>query len=526
MDFSKLLEKLQSTPWGQQWRLLSGVGLLGAGLLALAAWLFSPDYVTLFPTLPEKEAGSVLAALEQNGISHKIGANGSIQVEKTKLYDTRYKLASLGIPKNSGDEPAQPDPPKFGATSAQESAYQQKVKELELARSISSIAGIGNARVHLAIPKSTIFGKTSGEPTASVVLENSRGLSRSQAQAIARLVAGSVPGLPSEKVSIIDSQGKLLGDESFDPTSTPEQKSFLAEARLDYQTRIERLLAPIVGQDGARAEVDVEADFGNEEAVTETWRPNSGEAAIRSQRLDESHQNGPVNGGIPGSASNFPPTSLPPLPVPPGGALAQGGQPATAARASDTPQNGKLESIVNYELDRSVVKSIRKGAKIRKIKAAVLLNSKKTVDKDGNAAVVPFTADELAQMQSLVKEAIGFNEDRGDSVQLINMPFISQPATEVGLPIWRDPFWVDSALVVGKWILALALGLVLIRQAKALLAGYSSEPEAPPPAAPAAAGSEPAAPSMDINSVKQIAQNNPQAVAAVIKGWVEGEGHE
>lgn len=524
MDFNALLNRLKSMPGQAQWRLLGGLALLLFGGIAFALWGLSPEYAPLYSSLQEKESGSVIAALEQNNYGYKLSANGTILIERGKVYEARYKLASLGIPKNSADESG--TPPKFGASSSQEQAYQQKTKEVELSRSINSLAGVSGARVHLAIPHQSIFGKETTAPTASVVIDTQSGISKTQATAIAHLVANANPGMKSTDVSIIDGKGKLLTSDAQDSGDTPEQRAYVKEIRTDLQARVERLIEPLVGKDGAKAEIDVLLEFGNEEAVTESWKPNSGDAAIRSQQTTDNKNQLNSATGIPGSSSNTLPLNLPPLP----------GQNKTDAPS--TGANANSNSVTNYELDRSVVKSIRKGVKIRKIRAAVLVDYKKITGKDGKVSTTPLPATDIAKITALVQESIGIDEDRGDSIQVINMQFTeAKPIEEISTPIWKDPYYVEMGLMLAKWG-AILFGLIWLGRTAQRLLGELSAPEKADDNSESKSATNDAqgsnagntvttnTPPFDINSVKQVAQGNPQAVASVIKGWVEGDGNE
>jgi flagellar M-ring protein FliF len=518
MDFETMLRRMKDMPWARQWRLLAGLALISVGILALAIWGFSPEYAPLYPSLPDKEGGAVMAALEQNGYTYKLGNTGNILVERSKIYEARYKLASQGVPKTLGDDSL--NPPKFGASSSEEMAYQQKTKELELARTIHGISGVGGARVHLALPHQTIFGKETTQPTASVVLDSAGGISHSQAAAIAHLVANAVPGLKAADVSIVDGQGRLLSREDENNGDTPEQRAYVKEMRKDLQARVERLLEPLVGKAGAKAEIDVLLEFGNEESVTESWRPNSGEASIRSQQSMDARQGVSGASGIPGSSTNTIPLALPPLP----------GQTTTPIVKSEGAGTGTTQNTTNYELDRSVVKSIKKGVKIKKIRAAVLVDYKHVTDRGGKTTSSPLAPADLAKIQALVQESIGIDDDRGDTLQVLNMPFIEPHlAEESTLPIWKDPYWIEMGIMAIKWLLIIAGLLWLAKQAGRIIRDLAT------PETPAKAGAnntsddqstDAAARGVDINAIRQVAQNNPQAVASVIKGWVEGDGNE
>ena len=520
MNFEVIINRLKAMPWAGQWRLIAGLALLLIGILALGLWGFTPDYAPLYPSLAEKDSGAVMTALEQNGYSYKLSTNGVLEVERNKVYEARYKLAALGLPKTNQEESSAP--PKFGATNSQEQAYQQKLKELELARTIGSISGVGNARVHLALPHQTVFGKETTNPTASVVIETSSGISRSQAAAIAHMVANANPGMKTTDVSIIDSKGRLLTEDAEQSGDTPEQRTYAKELRADFQSRIGHLLEPLVGKDGSKVEIDVSLEFGNEEAVTESWKPNSGDAAIRSQQNSDSRQGSNIASGAPGSATNSLPLSLPPLP-------------GTSTSNSKNDSTGASQNITNYEVDRAVTKSIKKGVKIKKIRAAVLVDYKHITGKDGKITSTPLAADDLAKIQALVQESIGIDEDRGDSLQVLNLQFMEQKAQndDASLPIWKDPYLVEMALLSLKWLAIIGTLLWLGNTAKKLMNALSVEPEKKNEQISNNDNEESAKtmdptqePAFDINAIRTVAQGNPQAVASVIKDWVEGDGNE
>lgn len=544
MDFKQWIDKIQQLPWAKQWRLLASICFIIIGFASLGFWAYQPDYSPLFSNLAEKESGAVISALEQSGVPYKLSANGTILIDRSKIYEVKYRLASQGIPKHQNQE-ASIEPPQFGSTSQQDLAYQQKLKEKELAFSIMSIAGIGSARVHLALPKQTIFGKETTSPSASVVIDPQYPLSRAQSSAIAKLVSGSIPGMTPDKVSIIDSSGRLLEAQSDLSASTPEQKQMISEIRADYTNRIQRLLESIVGPGSVRAEVDVDMEFGNQESVVETWKPNSGDAAIRSAKISEKRNGVLSSGGIPGSPTNFPPSKLPPLPGTPS-------NPSTLAAAqpsSKTDSNGQLESVINYEVDRSVVKSTNQIHRIKKINAAVLIDLKKTKGKDGVITTSAFTPEELSQFQSLVRETIGFTPDRGDSVQVLSMPFaLNEPVKETLSPL-DNPYYINLLPMVLKIFIAFILGLLLLKQLQKLIITLKEDPAPPPEVKPdqdskSDSPSESTAQSqniisdtqgqtqhgtsqkMDLNAIKQLAQSNPQAVAALINDWVDGDADE
>lgn len=536
MNYLEILKKIQELPKTAQGKLYIAFAALFIGVTSLGFWAAKPELTPIYTNLSEKDSGEIFQSLQQSGFNPKLSATGNIMVESTKLYQARYQLATQGLPK-SNESPLLTTPPGFGTSSAQEAAYRQAILEKEIAKSILSIQGIHSARVHIAQPKTNVFGKEQTPPSASVIIDSNQ-INKNQAQAIRHLVSSAIPGLKNENTTIIDSKGASfshLDSDEEKKNSTPEQLKTLASMRKEYQERIVRLLHPLVGSSGIRAEVDIEATFEDQSTQTESWKPNVGDSAVRSQRLEEQQGTIPAIGGVPGSMSNLPPLSLPPLPsgiTPP--INAQTLPIAPTLSASSAIPSSKKESLTNYELDRSLTQSTKNGVLIKKIKAAVLLNHKSSTSKDGKQINTPFTPEEISQINALIKESIGFDSARGDSVQVANFPFniTEEPETATSLPFWQNPYILENLAPMFKWLIffiAMIFGLYLVRKFFIDIIKHLPKTEEAQ-----ILNSEEnteirkkrqidAEPSVTPDQAKAIAASNPAAVATVIKEWMQEE---
>ncbi len=535
MNFQELQERLQTISKTSQFKLALALGALLLGIGSLVFWAAKPEYAPIYAQLSEKDAGEVLDSLNQNGFKPKIQSNGQITIPAESIYKARYFLATQGLPKSS-DGALPLTAPGFGSSSAQEAAYRQSILEKEIARSIQSIQGVQSARVHIAQPKTTIFGKEQTGASASIVVDAPQ-ISKTQAKAIRHLVVTAVPGLTAANTTIVSSEGHSFEQEDANATvqnSTPEQLKIIAQLRKDYQERVLALISPITGKNGARAEVELDVVFEDEQRQTETWKPNVGTSAIRSQRLDESSlSNSSSNGGVPGAASNMPPLALPPLPsgIDPASNLQE--KPA----ATNTSGNIKKESITNYELDRSVTQSNKNGLVIKKVKAAVLLNYKNVTDpKTGTSTATAFSNEEVAQISDLVKETIGFDEQRGDSVKVASFPFDpAETKTPESPPIWQDPYFWEQLIPALRWGVVFVFALfaaLMIRKTLRSIFPPPPEPVVPPKeiAQEALTNEEKEAsytpshqkePLISAEQAKAMANANPAAVATVLKEWIK-----
>ncbi len=516
-------------------------GMLALGAAALAAvvasvWLWSatPNYRVLFTNLSDRDGGAIIAQLAQMNIPFRNADGGTIMVPAERVHEARLKLASQGLPKGSVVGFEIMETQKFGVTQFQEQVNYQRGLEGELARSIQTLAPVASARVHLALPKQSGFLRDKQPPTASVLLQLHPGkaLDRQQIAGIVHLVSSSVPELATKNVSVVDQHGNLLASErgANGAALDAAQLDYVAQIEANTIKRIEDILEPIVGRGNVRAQVTADVDFSQVESMAETYKPNQAAdaATIRSQSTIESSQPGPAGaGGVPGALSNQPPVP----PTAPINAAAAPLNPNNAATANGN--STRREAVTNFEVDKNVRHTKTGSGQIRRLTAAVVVNYRMTPASAGGAAQsTPLSDKEIQNVQALVREAMGFNAQRGDSLNVVNAPF-TRP--EVGAPpeappIWKHPDAIALAKETGKALLFLVLAMLVVfgvvRPALRAFAAASDRPAEPasPPAqiAMSAASGETNVSALD--QVRQLARNDPATVANVVKAWVGNEG--
>jgi flagellar M-ring protein FliF len=517
--------------------------LATAGVVAIvsAAWLWSasPSYGVLFTNLSDRDGGAVIAQLSQMNVPYRNADGGTILVPADKVHEARLKLASQGLPKGSivGFEILETQ--KFGMTQFQEQLNYQRGLEGELARSIQVLAPVASARVHLALPKNSGFLRDHQAPTASVLVELHPGqtLDRAQVAGVVHLVASSVPELTTKNVSVVDQHGTLLASQSEGQGSLDgEQLDYVSQIEVATIKRIEDILEPIVGRTNVRAQVTADVDFSNVEQMDESYKPNQGadKAAIRSQSSTDNSQTGTAGPqGVPGALSNQPP--VPPT-APINGAPASAGQGAAAPGSSV-----HKEQLTNFEVDKNVRHTKTGSGEIRRLTAAVVINNKPApavaapsaagapgaaAPAPAAAASTPWTQKEMDNIQALVREAMGFSDKRGDSLNVVNVAFSQLefvPAEPT--PLWQQPEAMALGKEVGKAALFLMLTLIVVfGVVRPALKAISAQTvlvsaEAPSPAIEAPSARNELAAS-HIDQMRQIARNDPATVANVVKAWV------
>ena len=514
-----------------------GVAALAGVVLAMTLWSSKGDFKVLYANLSDKDGGAVIAQLSQMNVPYRMSEGGAaILVPSGQVHDLRLKLATAGLPKGSVSGYELMDSARFGQTQFQERLTAQRGLEGELTRSITSMAAVSNARVHLALPNQNGFFREQQKPSASVLLtlHPGRTLDRAQVAGIVHLVSSSVPELDPKAVSVLDQSGALLtanADSSPAAGLDAQQLQYVNQIETGYNKRIIELLEPIVGRDNLRATVAADIDFSQTEATSEEFRPNQGAEAkvsIRSQQTSEQNAaNGATASGIPGAASNQPP-------VPATAPLTGASQPLqTAQGGGATGSNGRRDATTNYEVDKTVRVTRNATGNIKRLNAAVVVNNRSVTDAKGKTTTVPLSTEEVDKLTTLVRESIGFNKERGDSVKVINAPFKVEPVTHIDVPLWKQPEVIDMlrslAVPAGLAIVALLVFFGLLRPAlKVALA--------PPPArAPGSALTAvvddahelpalPAPKSVEhLIGARALAKENPAAVAGIVRGWVNGE---
>jgi len=506
--------------------LIIAVAILAVVVAGLVMWSRQPDYRVLFSNLSDRDGGAIVAALQQGNIPYKIAeSGGAILVPSDAVHETRLRLASQGLPKNGSVGFELMDNQKFGISQFAEQVNYQRALEGELEKTIASISSVREARVHLAIPKPTV--------------------DEGQILAIQHMVSSSVPDLPVKGVTIVDQDGNLLTQQSSANGLDASQLKYVQQIERNTQGRIDAILAPLFGAGNAHSQVSADIDFSKLEQTAESYGPNANpqNTAIRSQQSSLSNDSGGANaGGVPGALSNQPPAaSSAPVDAPASG--------ADAGKAA--PVSMRKDTTTNYEVDRTVRHYEQPMGGIKRLSVAVVVNYLKQVDAKGKVTMLPLPADKLEQVQQLVKDAMGYDEKRGDSVNVVNSTFLVDSTVIPDVPWWRTPDMIARAIQLAKYagIGAVALFLYFSMVKPALRRAFP--PPQPPAALPAPDDLSlldgPSMPKTQIEEEKDaevsllghesnkakfernldyarmVARQDPRIVATVVKNWVSDE---
>ncbi len=442
-----------------------------AVIVALFLWMRSPDYRVLLSNLSAKDGGDIVSQLTQMNMPYQLADNGSaILVPADKVHELRLKLAQAGLPKggNTGFELL--DKEQFGISQFSEQVNYQRALEGELSRTIESLSPVQTARVHLAIPKPTLFVREQKSPTASVTvgLLPGRALDEGQISAIVHMVSGSVSGLTSSNVIIVDQTGRLLtnNDNSQQSVSTSQMRlTQETEARL--KQRIEDLLAPLVGRANVQAQVTAQVDYSKVEQTAEEYKPNQqpDSAAVRSRQSSQSQQNsngGP--GGVPGALSNQP-VSAPAAPVETAKADTKDNKNASPAdNKSNSNINSQSDETTNYEVDRKISHTQRQIGVVDRLSVAVIINWLPQKKEDGTEEMQPLPPEMIKEIESLTREAMGYSVSRGDSLSITNSRFTDEGQLTEEPSLFTSPVIIAQVLEYGKILLLLLVGWLLWRK--------------------------------------------------------------
>jgi len=481
------LENLSEMPMLRQVGLLVGLAASVAIGFGVVLWSQQPDYRPLLGSLAGMDASQVMDTLAAADISYTVEPNsGALLVKADDLARARLRLASAGIApadSNIGFEILEKEQ-GLGTSQFMEATRYRRGLEGELARTVSSLNNVKAARVHLAIPKSSVFVRDERKPSASVLVElyPGRSLEPSQVMAIINLVATSVPELGKSQITVVDQKGNLLSDQQELSELSMAGKQFDHTRRLEslYTQRVHNILQPVLGSGRYKAEVSADVDFSAVESTSETFNPD--QPALRSeQSVNEQRQSSLPPQGVPGALSNQPPG---PAAAPENafagqaaaGAVAPG-QPLLDANGQQImdpvtgqpmlapyPADKREQSTRNYELDRSISYTKQQHGRLRRLSVAVVLDDQVLATADGQATRVPRSAEELARFTRLVQDAVGFDASRGDSVSVINAPFAADTFGEgfIDIPFYSQPwFWDVVKQVLGVlFILVLVFGVL------------------------------------------------------------------
>jgi flagellar M-ring protein FliF len=508
------------------------IAVLVAGYL----WSQTPDYRVLYGNLSDRDGGAVIAALQQMNVPYKFADGGALMIPSGQVHEMRLRLAAQGLPKGGLVGFELMEAQKFGTSQFAEQINYQRGLEGELARSIQSLSAVQNARVHLALSKPSAFLREQPKPSASVLLSlyPGRQLDGAQVGAVIHLVSNSVPDLQPRNVSVVDQNGNPLNTAAI-PTAgaavDPGQLKYRQEIERSYIARIEAILAPITGAANVRAQVTAELDFSQMEHAEESYKPNQNPeaATVRSQQTSEAPGGGAHAGagGVPGALTNQPPAAAG-APITGGPAAAAAS--ATAATAAAVPAGTRKDATINYEVDKSIRHTRQEVGRVKRLAVAVVVNNRRQVSASGKASTVPLKEEELAKITNLVKEVMGYDKERGDTVSVMNSAFVAAETEKLAeIPLWKQPDTIELAKTVGKHLLIAAVLLfIALRVLRPILKTLST----PPPAQQLAAGGadgDSAPPQLtsyeqSVDQAKQIARGDPKIVANVVKEWVSGNG--
>ena len=539
---SRLQQTLQNLNALSQRQKVAGAAALALVIALLAGvllWNRAPEYGVLFSNLDERDGGQIIAALGQQNVPYRMSANGSaILVPQAQVHETRLRLAAEGLPKGGLAGFELMDGQKLGISQFNEQVNYQRALEGELSRTVQAIDAVANARVHLAMPKQTAFLRDDQRPTASVMvnLRPGRILDQNQVAGIVHLVSSSVPRMSAEGVKIVNQEGSLLTVQA-DPLMraglNANQLEYVRAMEKAFIERIENILVPMVGKDNFRAQVAADVDFNQVEQTAETYKPNpTPDQAIRSQQTNEVINPLPGAQGVPGALTNQPPApATAPITAPAVGA----GQ----GQGAQGVLNANRSAVLNYELDRNIQHIKQAVGQLKRLSVAVVVNNRSIPAPDGTPTTVALTDEEITRITNLVREAVGYNADRGDSINVANSAFAGELVEPV-LPVWKDPEMIELGKQGLNWLLVLLVVLFayfgvirpLLRtvvppkeKAKAgaeAAAGEEAEGEEGEEGVRVTLSGEEEGESFDerLERARNLARNDPKMVANLIKEWM------
>jgi flagellar M-ring protein FliF len=524
--------------------MLVGLAAAVAAGVGVVLWSQGPTYGLLYSNLADEEAASITQSLSSAGIKYRMeNGTGGISVPVERINEARLMLAGQGVLQSGGFASLSKEG-GLGVSQFMETARYQHALEQELARTISSLQQVAAARVHIAVARNSSFVRDRSPGSASVFLQMKPGrrLASEQVTAIVNLVASSLPDIDASQVTVVDQQGRLLsspqGQDEF--AARDQQVEFTRQFEESHSQRIEALIAPLVGVGRVRAEVSAQFDMSAVEEAREQYSPDS--QIVRSEQVSEDRRAGTGGAaGVPGSLSNQP----------------QGRAP-NAVVANESKQDGSTQSTRNYEIDRTIAYTRQPAGRLKRISVAVLVDNVQVKGKDGKLTEVALTPEQINRVTTLVKDAVGFDEERGDSVNVVNSAWSGDPRVAAGelesLPVWEQPWARDAAKLLIGLIALLALVFAVLRPLARQFAGVLSAPSPLPSplALPGIASGDNGFPAMSDGAGRvsmssagytsaeatmsatayedQIAQaralvgEDPARVAQVVKKWVSTNG--
>ena len=556
-----LLERVQQQLRGNPLILLliAGAALI-AIVVALLMWARAPEYRVLYSNLTEADGGRIISELDSRGVPYRFSAGGTaLLVPSDSVHSLRLQLAEQGLPRGGNVGFELMDNQAFGVSQFAEQVNFQRGLEGELSRSIESLGPVSRARVHLAMARSSVFVRDREPAKASVIvtLEPGRVIGEGQVSAIVHMVSSSVPELAAENVTVVDQNGRLLSEtDTQGRRLDATQLDYIAEVERSFQQRIENILTPILGGENIRAQVAAQIDFAQREETSERYGPNQppNEAAVRSRQSSLSYNGGDdLALGIPGALSNTPPgvaASPIELPTDEDGELTEEAEEGLLALSSL-----RNDDVVNYEVDRNIQHILHQQGQLTRLTAAVVVDYREELDEEGEWQRVPLSNAEIAQIERLVRQAIGFSQARGDAIEVVNSPFSRDAEDHESLEWWQSPEIHALALTIGRYLLiALAVLLGYLLVLRPLIKRYTEQPvlaSAPGTSLQVRVGDTPETREGELQSgeeedelqpyerpkrkrrssayedhladLREMAQEDPRMIAMIIRNWMNKE---
>ncbi|MBD8165266.1 flagellar basal-body MS-ring/collar protein FliF [Erwinia persicina] len=539
-------------------------------IIAMVLWAKQPDYRVLFSNLSNEDGGTIVTQLTQMNVPYKFDdQGGALLVPAAQVHELRLRLASQGLPKGGAVGFELLDKEKFGISQFSEQINYQRALEGELSRTIETLGPVKSARVHLAMPKPTLFVREQKSPSASVTLalQPGRALDEGQINAVVHMVSSSVAGMPPGNVTVVDQAGRLLTQN--DPTGrdlNDTQLKYANDVETRYQQRIETILGPIVGNGNVHAQVTAQIDFNKREQTDEQYKPNSNpdQQAIRSRQTSDSEQlGGQYPGGVPGALSNQPaPANAGPITTPNNNANTANANNANGAAGANTannaaanaatstaqkavPSNTRSDNTTNYEVNRTILHTKMNVGEVQRLSVAVVVNYR----TDAAGKPVALNEAQIKQIEDLTREAMGFSEQRGDSLNVVNSPFTANEDLADDLPFWKQPAFIEQMFEAGRWLLVLIVAFILYRklvrpQLRRRAEQEKAALEAASVAAARRAEDEESGISVKLSKdeldqerksqhrmsaevmsqrIREMSENDPRVVALVIRQWMKDE---
>lgn len=539
-------------------------------VMAMVLWAKQPEYRVLYNNLSDEDGGAIITQLTTMNIPYQFDdKGGALMVPAEKVHELRLRLAQQGLPKGGAVGFELLDQEKFGISQFSEQVNYQRALEGELSRTIETLGPVKNVRVHLAMPKPSLFVREQKAPTASVTLnlQPGRALDQGQISAIVHMVSSSVAGLPPGNVTVVDQAGHLLTQsDNAGRDLNDAQLKYAMDVEGRYQQRIEAILNPILGNGNVHAQVTAQIDFNAREQTDEKYQPNSDptKQAMRSRQSTNSEQiGGQYPGGVPGALSNQPaPANTAPINAPANNANGQNGQNgqnaqngnaannatanqnAATTTANAGPSNTSRADTTNFEVDRTIVHTKMNVGEVQRLSVAVVVNYK----SDAAGKPIALNEAQLKQIENLTREAMGYSEQRGDSLNVVNSPFTEAAETGGDLPFWQQQSFLDQMLELGRWLLVLIVAWILYRKlVRPQLRRKAEQEKAAVEAATVARqareeGNDAVSVSLSKDEldqerksqhrmsaevmsqrIREMSENDPRVVALVIRQWMKDE---